>query len=123
MNLTIQSVRSPRDFGTFLRFPWKIYAGDKFWVPPLVSARRERLDLDCNPFWRADERELWLASRGIESVLIYHLGQAILKYKFKEVDMSLTGDDNPKSTLFQDLLRNPDQSVQINPQAQTPIMA
>jgi GNAT superfamily N-acetyltransferase len=43
-------------------------------------------------------------SRGIETVLIYNLGQGIVKHKFSEVDMSLTGDDNPKSSLFQDHL-------------------
>jgi GNAT superfamily N-acetyltransferase len=43
-------------------------------------------------------------ARGIETVLIHRLSQGIYNHKFSEVDMSLTGDDNPKSTLFQDHL-------------------
>ncbi len=40
---------------TFLRLPWRIYAGDKDWVPPLVAAERKILDPARNPFWRRAE--------------------------------------------------------------------
>jgi GNAT superfamily N-acetyltransferase len=42
--------------------------------------------------------------RGIEAVLIRELGRSILKHRFKEVDMSLTGDDNLQSSRFQEHL-------------------
>ena len=68
MNVTIRPVRTPRELEVFVRFPWKIYRGDPYWVPPLLSARRERLDPARNPFWQTVERELWLAWRGEDVV-------------------------------------------------------
>jgi len=42
--------------------------------------------------------------RGIEAVLARELGRSILNHHFQEVDMSLTGDDNPQSSRFQEHL-------------------
>ena len=42
--------------------------------------------------------------RGIEAVLIREMGKAILRHGFKEVDMSLTGENNEKSQRFQEHL-------------------
>ncbi len=66
MTLSIHPVRSDAEFGLFLRFPWTIYRGDRFWVAPLLDSRRERLDPERNPFWKTAERELWLVKRGQE---------------------------------------------------------
>jgi GNAT superfamily N-acetyltransferase len=68
MSLAIQPVRSAADYDIFLRFPWKVNLGDPNWVPPLLDARRERLDPLRNPFWETVERELWLAWDGPEPV-------------------------------------------------------
>jgi len=35
--LYIEEVRSEQDLITFIRFPWKIYQGDRYWVPPLIK--------------------------------------------------------------------------------------
>ena len=66
MDVIVRPVRTPQELEVFVRFPWRIYRGDRSWVPPLLSARRERLDLLRNPFWQTVERELWLAWRGDE---------------------------------------------------------
>jgi len=42
--------------------------------------------------------------RGIEAVLIHQAARVIVKRGFREVDMSLTGEDNVKSSLFQERL-------------------
>jgi len=68
MNLTIQPVRSAQDFETFLHFPWKVYQGDKCWVPPVLTERRDRLDPAHYAFWKKNARELWVAWRGKEPV-------------------------------------------------------
>jgi GNAT superfamily N-acetyltransferase len=43
-------------------------------------------------------------NRGIESLLIYRVSQAIWDKGYQEVDMSLTGEENEKSTRFQEHL-------------------
>jgi len=57
----VQPVATPEDLKRFVRFPWRIYADDQYWVPPLISEIEKRLDTQRNPFWEHAERELFLA--------------------------------------------------------------
>ena len=47
----------------FIRLPWRIYAGDKDWVPPLLASERKTLDPARNPFWRRAEAAHFLLER------------------------------------------------------------
>ena len=47
----------------FLRFPWTIYDGDPYWVPPLLSEAKRLLDPAANPFFEHGRIELFLARR------------------------------------------------------------
>ena len=64
----VQPVTTPDDLKRFIRFPWRIYANDPYWVPPLISEIEKRLDTQRNPFWEYAERELFLARRNGEVV-------------------------------------------------------
>ncbi|MCL4562443.1 MAG: GNAT family N-acetyltransferase [Chloroflexi bacterium] len=68
MNITFRDAQSGPELTRFITFPWKIYRGDHFWVPPLISSRRDQLNPEKNPFWKANERGLWTAYRGSELV-------------------------------------------------------
>jgi ribosomal protein S18 acetylase RimI-like enzyme len=35
--ITIHEAKTKKDLKAFLRFPWEIYQGDPFWVPPLLK--------------------------------------------------------------------------------------
>jgi len=63
MTLTIKPIRTTKDLQKFILFPWTIYHSDKNWVPPLISDRKAKLDLEKNPFWQSAEREIWLAEK------------------------------------------------------------
>jgi GNAT superfamily N-acetyltransferase len=58
--MRIDTVRTTADLNTFITFPWKIYAGDTLWVPPLISDVKFVLG-DGNPFWEHAEKMLYLA--------------------------------------------------------------
>jgi hypothetical protein len=64
----IREVRSPRDWERFIDLPWKIYAGDPNWVPPLRIAVRDMLDVQKNPFFKHAFMNAYLAIRGDEVV-------------------------------------------------------
>ena len=64
----VQPVATANDLNRFVRFPWRIYANDRYWVPPLISEIEKRLDTERNPFWEYAERELFLARRNGEVV-------------------------------------------------------
>lgn len=42
--LEVRPLRSARELRAFLGFPWEVYRGDPFWVPPIYSERRQALD-------------------------------------------------------------------------------
>jgi hypothetical protein len=63
--LQVAPVRSRADLRRFVDLPWRLYAGDPCWVPPLRSQVRGYLDRK-HPFYSdgAAEREVFLAWRG-----------------------------------------------------------
>jgi GNAT superfamily N-acetyltransferase len=67
-DLTIQRVTSESDLKAFIHFPWKVYQGDRYWVPPLLSERHYFLDPQRNPFFQHARAEYFLARRGAEVV-------------------------------------------------------
>jgi GNAT superfamily N-acetyltransferase len=66
--IEISSVCSRHDRDAFLKFPWRIYADDPAWVPPLLIERKQFLDRKKHPFYRHGDAELFLARRGGEIV-------------------------------------------------------
>jgi len=62
-SLRVEPVRAARDLDAFLALPWRIYAGDPAWVPPLLSEQRKALDRRRHPFHLHAEVECYLARR------------------------------------------------------------
>jgi GNAT superfamily N-acetyltransferase len=58
----------PRDAKAFITFPWRVYANDPQWVPPLILERKAFLNPHKNPFFQHAEVQLFLARRNGESV-------------------------------------------------------
>ncbi len=67
-NVSVRRVASREDEKAFLRFPWKVYAHDPNWVPPLVSQRKDKMDREHNPMLKHMEIEFFMAWRGTEPV-------------------------------------------------------
>ena len=67
--LRVTVVRSASDMRRFVDLPWRLYAGDPCWVPPLKKQVRGYLDLK-HPFYAdaAADREVFLAWRGTRVV-------------------------------------------------------
>jgi GNAT superfamily N-acetyltransferase len=66
--IEIVKVQTRRDLGNFIRFPWKIYAGNPCWVPPLILDMKDRLNRRKHPFFEHAEADCFLARRGGETV-------------------------------------------------------
>jgi len=59
-------VREPKtenELITFIRFPWKIYKGDRYWVPPLIKDHLKKFSLN-NPFRSHSDMIFFLACQG-----------------------------------------------------------
>jgi GNAT superfamily N-acetyltransferase len=66
--ITVREATSASDIKKFIRFPWKIYSKDSFWVPPLLAERKLFFNSRKNPFYRHSDVALWLAERDGEVV-------------------------------------------------------
>ena len=64
----VTTVKTKSDLNNFIKFAWKIYKDNPYWVPPLLMDIKERLDTKKNPFYKHAERELFLAERNGEIV-------------------------------------------------------
>ena len=58
----------PGDTKAFIKFPWQVYAGDHFWVPPLIMDRKAFLNPRKNPFFQHAQVQLFLAHDGSRPV-------------------------------------------------------
>jgi GNAT superfamily N-acetyltransferase len=59
--IQVKKVETGKDLKEFLLFPWQVYQGDPYWVPPLLVELKEKLDREKSPFYEHAERELFLA--------------------------------------------------------------
>jgi GNAT superfamily N-acetyltransferase len=67
-SLVVRPVQTKADFDTFLKFPWTLYKGDPYWVPPLLSMQKHKLDRQKNVTWKHMEGEYYIAWRGKKPV-------------------------------------------------------
>ena len=61
--LQVEEVKNQQDLMTFIRFPWEVYRGDPYWVPPLIKDQLLKFDPN-HPFRVHSEMILFLAYRG-----------------------------------------------------------
>ncbi len=64
----VNKVETKKDFNDFLLFPWKVYEGNPYWVPPLLMQVKETLNEKKYPFWQHAQREIFIARKNGETV-------------------------------------------------------
>ncbi len=62
--LTIRPVTTKADTAAFIDFPYRLYARDPNWVPPLKSEVKALITPGQNPWFEHGEMQLYLAERG-----------------------------------------------------------
>jgi hypothetical protein len=68
MSVTVDPVRTAADLDAFIRLPWRLYAGNPCWTPPLLRLQREALSPRHNPFYAHADVQLFLAREGARVV-------------------------------------------------------
>ena len=66
--IRVTPVASPRDLEELISLPWRIYADDPAWVPPLRREVHAFLDREKHPFYRHGAAQAFLARRGTDVV-------------------------------------------------------
>lgn len=69
-SLSIREIdfNNKKDINAFINLPWKIYAGDTHWIPPLKMAVRDLLNKKKHPFYQTASTKAWIASINGEDV-------------------------------------------------------
>ncbi len=62
--ISIIRVTSKKDLKKFIEFPFQLFKGNEFWVPPLKFDELNTLRKDKNPAFDHCEAEYWMAFRG-----------------------------------------------------------
>ncbi len=81
-------VDSGKLLNEFILYPFKLYKNNPYWVPPLISERKEFFNQAKNPFYKVAKVKLFLAKRGDETV-----GRiaTCINYAHNEYHMEQTG--------------------------------
>lgn len=62
--IDVTPVETKAHMDTFIRVPWRVYADDPAWAPPLLFERKRHLDPKTNPALKAmSARRLWTAAK------------------------------------------------------------
>ena len=66
--IEINTLHPTKDILKFIKFAWKIYKDDPYWVPPLLMDKKKILNKDKNPFFKAAQMEMFMAYKNAEPV-------------------------------------------------------
>lgn len=66
--IEIKTLHPTKDILKFIKFAWKIYKDDPYWVPPLLMDKKKILNKDKNPFFKAAQMEMFMAYKNGEPV-------------------------------------------------------
>lgn len=61
MMVKIEEVTNQKQLEKFIDFPFSIYKGNPYWVPPLLMDERNTLDWKKNPAFEVSQARYWLA--------------------------------------------------------------
>jgi GNAT superfamily N-acetyltransferase len=62
--LEVRPVHSKGDLRRFIKLPFRLYASEPNWVPPLIFERKQFLDRGKNPWFKHAKAEYFMAWRG-----------------------------------------------------------
>ena len=66
--VTLKEVQTKKDLKAFVKFPFKLYKGSRYWVPPIISQEIKTFDKTENPVFKDAEARLFLAYKNNEIV-------------------------------------------------------
>ena len=76
--INVKQITTKKDLKKFVTFPFQLYKGCRYWVPPLIKDEMETLDSDKNPVFKNAEASYFLAYKdgaivGRIAAIINHL--------------------------------------------------
>jgi hypothetical protein len=63
MSIEVRAVESKKDFKTFIYYPYRLYKGNKYWIPQLIMDEKEVFNPKKNPAFENADARLFVAFR------------------------------------------------------------
>lgn len=79
--ITIQEITSKKDLRAFVKFPFKLYENNAYWVPPIINEELESFDKNINPVFKHAEARFFIALKNNEIV-----GRVVAMINFTEIN-------------------------------------
>lgn len=61
--ITIHQAKTKKELTEFIKFPFSLYKGNPYWVPPLISEELETFDKTKNPAFNSAEATFYVAKK------------------------------------------------------------
>lgn len=81
MSLTIKEISTKKEFIEFVKFPDKLYSGNKFYIPAIHANELQTLSFDKNPAFEFCKAKYWIALR--DGVIVGRIA-GIINDKYNE---------------------------------------
>lgn len=66
--ISIKAIHTKKEIKSFIKFAWKIYKDNPYWVPPLIFDKMKILDKERHPFFKHASAEYFIAEKNGEIV-------------------------------------------------------
>lgn len=86
--IVVRAVQGRRDLRHFIKLPWRIYAEDRNWVPPLIADLKAVLHRRKHPYHQHADSEYFLAWR--KGVVVGRIA-ATINHRYNEFHEERTG--------------------------------
>lgn len=70
--VTVQQVQSKSDLKRFVKFPFSLYKGSPYWVPPIIKDEMASFDKDVNPVFKTAEAQFFLVFKIGRPLMYFH---------------------------------------------------
>ncbi len=81
MSIEIRVVQTQKDRKAFVTFPFRLYAQNAYWVPPIIKDEIKSIDPEKNPAFKQCKARFWLAYEGNQ--VVGRIG-AIINYEYNK---------------------------------------
>ncbi|WP_420317662.1 GNAT family N-acetyltransferase [Ekhidna sp.] len=89
MSIQIKEVTSKKDLKKFIKFPFELYEGNKYYVPPMVQFEMSTLLRDKNPAFENADAKYWVAVR--DDKIVGRVAAIALDLELKEKKLARFG--------------------------------
>ena len=81
--ITIKRINTNKDYVAFVKFPFKLYSNNPYWVPPIINEEVETIDHKINPVFQNSSARFFLAYK--KGVIVGRIAAIVNWIEIKEI--------------------------------------